>query len=98
MIGRHLKTTYYGHNDPGSPKSILRTTYGSNRVEAIPNIMRRLTQNLDGAVVVECIDTDNYNELVAVVTMWPGQPPIPVFIGNVKIPTLLTDHSEKAGA
>lgn len=89
-MSRNLKTTYYGPTDPGSPKSILRTTYGSNRAEVLPNISRRLTQNLDGAVVVECIDTDNYDDLIMVVTMWPGEGIKVPFVGNVKHPTLLT--------
>lgn len=94
-MSRNLKTTYYGSNDPGSPKSILRTTYGSNRVEVIPNIMRRLTQNLDGAVVVECVDMDNADELIAVATMWPGQEPRVPFVGDVKLPKFLTDLEPK---
>lgn len=94
-MSRALKTTYYGHNDPGSPKSILKTTWGSNRVEVLPNIMRRLTQNLDGAVVVETIDTDNHDELVMVVTMWPGEEIKVPYVGDVKHPKFLTDLEKK---
>lgn len=89
--GRNLKTTYYGPSDPGSPKSIMKITYGSNRVEVLPNITRRLTQNLDGAVVVETIDIDNHDELIMVVTMWPGDEIRVPFVGDVKKPVLLTN-------
>lgn len=90
-MARSLKTTYYGPSQPGSPKSIMRTTWGTNRVEVLPNIMRRLTQNLDGAVVVECIDTDNSDELIMVVTMWPGEEIKVPFVGDVKLPKFLTN-------
>jgi hypothetical protein len=91
---RNLKTTYYGPSDPGSPKSILRVTYGSNRAEALPNITRRLTQNLDGAVVVETVDIDNADELIVVVTMWPGDEIRVPFVGDVKLPKFLTNHED----
>ena len=87
----NLRTTYYGPNEPGSPKSIIKTTYGTNRSEALPNITRRLTQNLDGAVVVETVDTNNADELIMVVTMWPGDEIRVPFVGDVKLPKFLTN-------
>jgi hypothetical protein len=69
MTIRTLQTTYYG---PGRKKPVVRVTHGSNRHEALPNIMRRMTQNLDGATVAEVVDTD-YGELLLVVTMFPGE-------------------------
>jgi hypothetical protein len=67
---RPIQTTYYG---PGRKKPVVKVTHGSNRHEILPNIMRRLTQNLDGATVVEVIDVENHGELLLVVTMFPGE-------------------------
>jgi hypothetical protein len=93
MTTRTIQTTYYGPGR-GKKKPVVRVTYGSNRHEILPNIMRRLTQNLDGAVVVEVIDQE-YGELLLVVTMWPGESIRVVFKQDVKNPVLCTNFSKE---
>lgn len=84
---RLIQTTYYG---PGRKKVPVKITRGSNRHEILPNIMRRLTQNLDGAVVVEAIDLE-YHELLLVVTMFPGES-IRVVFKKAVHPVLVTNY------
>jgi hypothetical protein len=88
---RPFQTTYYGPGR-GKKKPIVKITYGSNRHEILPNIMRRLTQNLDGAVVVETIDVE-YGELLLVVTMFPGEA-IRVAFKKATHPVLVTHELE----
>lgn len=68
---RNIETTYYGPGR-GKNKPIVMVTRGSRRHEIAPNILRRMTQNLDGAVVAEAVDLE-YGELLMVVTMFPGE-------------------------
>jgi hypothetical protein len=93
MTTRSIQTTYYGPGK-GRKKPVVKVTHGSNRHEILPNIMRRLTQNLDGAVVVEAIDLENHNELLAVVTMWPGDQIRTVLKGDVTRPIFATHFKE----
>lgn len=56
--------------------------------------MRRLTQNLDGATVVEVLDVENHHELLLVVTMFPGESIRVAFKQDVTRPVLTTHYEE----
>lgn len=88
MSARPYMTEYFGPGR-GKNKPIVRTTYGSNPHELLPNIMRRMTQNLDGAVVAVVTGTE-YGELQMVVTMFPGES-IRVAFKRGFLPILLTN-------
>jgi hypothetical protein len=74
VIGpRIIKTTYYGQPErKGGKKPVVKVTYGSNPLEALPNVTRRMVRNLDGAVVASVEDTE-YGELLLVATYFIGE-------------------------
>lgn len=91
---RTLVTTYYGpHNE------VLKVTRSVRLVECLPNIMRHLTQghfrkDRVNAHVVDVVDEANYNQLMLVVTDFPGEPlNIPFEHENYR-PILTTSHDK----
>lgn len=90
MSKRNLVTTYYGPH-----AETIRVTRSIHMVECLRNIMGHLAQGhfqKDRVFphVVEVVDEDNYNELVLVVTDFPGEELRVPFRADPLRPTLVT--------
>jgi hypothetical protein len=84
---RTIKTEYYR---PGKHKVPYKVTYGSNRIEVLPNITRNMMLNKYGADVAMAYD-EEYGELLLVATYKIGERFRVVFEGDVHQPVLITD-------
>lgn len=88
---RIIKTTYFGQPErKGGKKPVVKVTYGSNPLEVVTNITRRMMRNLDGAVVASAEDVE-YGQLLCVATYFIGESFRVAFMADAKRPVCVTN-------